>query len=79
MKSLQHQWVIPTTEWKKNGYFIFSTSKQEGKERKEANPLPPKMEFLVYKKSNEREDLTRHNTFGIVLIIEMTLIIASIN
>lgn len=62
------------------GTLSFQHLNRKGKkERKEANPLTPKMEFLIYKKSNGREDLTRHNRFGIVLIIEMTLIIASIN
>lgn len=39
----------------KNGYFIFSTSKLEGKERK--RKIKELTEFLIYIKSNGREDL----------------------
>lgn len=58
----------------KNGYFIFPISKLEGKEGKKKLTT-----FLIYIRSNGREDLTSHNTFGIVFITEITLLIVSTN
>lgn len=60
-KELRHgESSIPVSYFKhgvgeKIGYFIFSTSKLEGKERK--RKIKELTEFLIYIKSNGREDL----------------------
>lgn len=54
-------------------YLNWRAKKGKKKKKKELTT------FLIYVRSNGREDLTSHNTFGIVFITEITLLIASTN